>query len=54
MRVEFENGYYEGEVDANGEPSGHGSVFIDGNLRYEGEWKDGHHYGYGKSFYRGI
>ena len=50
MRLNYEGGYYEGDVK-DGKPHGRGKrVWDDGDV-YEGEWKDGKKHGAGKYTY---
>lgn len=43
-----EFGEYEGHVDKDGQPQGHGTVTWDDRIMYEGDFKDGLAHGRGK------
>ncbi|OMJ71883.1 hypothetical protein SteCoe_29798 [Stentor coeruleus] len=44
----IDGSYYQGEVDEFGIPCGKGSIFYEDGSMYEGAWKAGKFYGYGR------
>ena len=50
MRIEYENAYYEGELNADGEPHGKGKMVWDNGDTYEGNFINGVRQGYGEFY----
>ena len=48
MRIEYDNGYYVGDVNYNDDPHGYGKYVWNDGTYYEGEWRDGDMHGHGK------
>ena len=51
MRIEYDNGYYVGDVNYNDVPNGYGKYVWNDGTYYEGEWRDGNKHGRGKETY---
>lgn len=47
-KINYNNGYYEGDVDRNGNRDGWGVYHYNTGDKYEGEWKNGQQHGYGE------
>ena len=48
MKIEYDNGYYVGDVDSNEQENGFGSFYWDNGDRYVGNWLHGKRHGTGK------
>ena len=50
MRINYEDAYYEGELNAAGEPHGNGKMVWDNGDTYEGSFVNGVRQGYGEFY----
>ena len=51
MRIDYDNGYYIGDVDSNDERHGFGTYYWNNGERYEGDWVHGKITGKGTYYY---
>ncbi|MDE6060644.1 MAG: hypothetical protein K2G31_04165, partial [Clostridia bacterium] len=52
MHIVYDNGRYDGPVDKNNKPHGHGVMTFSDGSKYDGEWRDALMHGHGAMTWR--